>query len=597
MSQIRLDRRLSAVLAADVAGYGRLIGLDEEGTVERLQAHRAELFQPKIAEHRGRLVKTTGDGLLVEFPSVVLALRCAVEVQRGMAGRDAGVPENRRIAFRIGIHVGDIVVEQDDIFGDGVNVAARLEALAEPGGISVSARVQEDAEGRLDVGFVDDGEHQLKNIARPVRVYRVQLDPAATAAAYAESKGPAAASATVGTDMPSIAVLPFQNLTAEPEQDYFADGIVDEIITGLSRYRGQLFVIARNSTFTYKGRAIDVKQVGRELNVRYVLEGTVRKAGNRLRISGQLVDAATAVQIWADRFEGELEDIFDLQDRVAANVVLALVPQVRHAEMSRARRKPTESIDSHITYMRAMASFHTWSRNGIDEALRLAYRAIELDPNYPTPYALALSCFGLRRSAGWVTDAAHDIAETRRMTDRIAEIGHDDFFALSSCGFAIASLLGEHEKGAALIDQALALNPTASLPLGQSGFVRCWLGEPELAIHHFQRAIRNSPVDSLMFSMQTGMALAHFLAGRDDEAFAWAEKALQRNPIVTPAIRIAVASAALLGRSADATKYLSLLSQLDPGLRVSNIGERITLRRAQDRERLAEGLRKAGLPE
>jgi len=597
MAQNRLDRRLSAVLAADVAGYSRLIGLDEEGTVSALTAHRTDLFEPRIAHHRGRLVKTTGDGLLVEFPSVVDAVRCAVDVQREMAKRNAEFAADRRIEFRMGIHVGDIVAEQNDIFGDGVNIAARLEALAEPGGIAVSARVQEDAEGRLDVSFVDDGQHQLKNIARPVRVYRLQLAPAATGAAVAAA--PAAASAKPASpptsELPSIAVLPFQNLTAEADQDYFADGVVDDIINGLSRYRSLVFVIARNSTFTYKGRAVDVKQVGRELNVRYVLEGNVRRSGNRLRIGGQLIDATTAVQIWSDRFEGDLADIFVLQDQVAESVVGALVPQVREAEMNRARRTPTESVDSHLAYMQALGFFHTWSRDGVDKALQLSYRAIELDPDYATPYALALNSFALRRTLGWTADPAHELAETRRMCDRVYEIGRDNFFALGSAGFALASLLREFEQGAALIDESLVLNPNASATLVQSGFVRTWLGEPELAIHQLQRAMRNSPVDVLMFSMHTGMALAHFVAERDDDAYAWAEKALQRNPIATPAIRIAVASAALLGRQADATKYLSLLRQLDPGLRLSTLAERIVLRRPEHFERLADGLRKAGL--
>jgi adenylate cyclase len=599
MSQPRLDRRLSAVLAADVAGYSRLIGLDEEGTVSALKGHRTVLFEPSIAGHRGRLVKTTGDGLLVEFPSVVDAVRCAVEVQREMTRRNAEIAPDRRIEFRIGIHVGDIVSEQDDIFGDGVNIAARLEALAEPGGICVSARVQEDAEGRLDATFVDDGQHQLKNIARPVRIYRVQLTPAAPGARPAAPAGQVAAPTPVvpTSELPSIAVLPFQNLTAEPDQDYFADGVVDDIINGLSRYRTLLFVIARNSTFTYKGRTVDVKQVGRELNVRYVLEGNVRRAGNRLRLGGQLIDATTAVQIWSDRFEGEIEDIFALQDRVAESVVGALVPQVREAEMNRARRAPTESIDSHLTYMQALGFFHSWSRDGLEKAVQLSYRAIELDPNYATPYGLALMCFVLRWTMGWAADPAHDLAETRRMAERVAEIGRDSFFALGSSGFALASMLGEHERGAALIDESLVLNPNASATLVQSAFVRVWLGEPELAIHQLQRAMRNSPVDVLMFSMHTAMALAHFVAERDNEAYAWAEKALQRNPLAAPAIRAAAASAAMLGRLPDATKYMSLLRQLDPSLRVSTLAERIPMRRPQDRARLAAGLRKAGLPD
>lgn len=413
------------------------------------------------------------------------------------------------------------------------------------------------------------------------------------------SKGGAfpAAAASPPRELPSLAVLPFQNLTSEPDQDYFADGVVDDIINGLSRYRTLLFVIARNSTFTYKGRSVDVKQVGRELNVRYVLEGNVRRSGNRLRIGGQLIDATTAAQIWSDRFEGEIADIFALQDRIAESVVGALVPQLREAEMSRARRAPTESIDAHLTYMQAQGLFYTWSRDGLDKALQLCYRAIELDPDYATPYGLALTGLYLRRTAGWTADPAHELAEARRLSDRVGEIGRDNFLALGSAGFALAGLLGEHERGAALIDEALVLNPNASAVLVQSGFVRVWLGEPERAIEQLQRAMRNSPVDVLMFSMHTAMALAHFVAGRDDEAHAWAEKALQRNPIAGPAIRVAAASAALLGRPAAATKYLTLLRQLDPGLRVSNLGDRMPLRRPQDRERLAEALRRAGLPE
>lgn len=399
------------------------------------------------------------------------------------------------------------------------------------------------------------------------------------------------------SELPSIAVLPFRNLTSEPDQDYFADGVVDDIINGLSRYRNLLYVIARNSSFTYKGRAVDVKLVGRELNVRYVLEGSVRRSGNRLRIGGQLIDATTALQIWSDRFEGDVADIFALQDRIAESVVGALVPQVREAEMNRARRAPTESIDAHLAYMRAMGSFYTWSRDGLDKALELSYRAIELDPDYAPPYGLALGCFFMRRATGWGGDPAHELPEARRLCERVYEIGRDNFFALGAAGFSLAGLLGEHDRGAALIDESLVLNPNASATLMQSSFVRTWMGQPEVAIQQLQRAMLNSPVDVLMFTMHTGMALAHFVAGRDDEAYVWAEKALQRNPIAGPAIRIAAASAALLGRPMDATKYLSLLRQLDPGLRVSSLADRVPLRRPQDLERLANGLRRAGLPE
>jgi len=336
----RLDRRLSAVLAADVAGYSRLVGADEEGTLRRLKSLQADLFLPSFAEHRGRLVKTTGDGLLAEFASVVDAVRCAVHLQRWLVVQNACLEPDKRIDLRIGVHVGDIVVEKDgDILGDGVNVAARLEGLAPPGGICVSARVKEDVEGRLDVAFADQGEQQLKNIVRPVRVYRVVLNAMEDGQNAAPAMAAPAADAADLADRPVIAVLPFQNMSADPEQEFFADGVVEDIISSLAHYR-YFDVIARNSTFTYKGRAVDVKQVGRELGARFVLEGSVRKVGQRIRITAQLIDAATANHIWADRVEGMVDDLFELQDQVTASVVGAIEPEMRRAEMKRAVRQP-----------------------------------------------------------------------------------------------------------------------------------------------------------------------------------------------------------------------------------------------------------------
>ena len=337
-------RRLAAILAADVAGYSRLIEADEEGTLGRLKLLRAEVIDPKIAGHRGRIVKTTGDGLLVEFASVIDALRCAAEVQAVVAESNVTLSPDRRIEFRVGINVGDIVVEDGDIFGDGVNVAARLEGVAEPGGICVSARVQEGAAGRLDLAFEDIGEQALKNITRPVRAYRVV---AATGSAVAR-----AGSGPTLPDKPSIAVLPFANMSGDPEQEYFVDGMVEEIITALSRIRW-LFVIARNSSFTYKGRAVDVKQVGRELGVRYVLDGSVRKSGNRVRITGQLIDAASGAHLWADRFDGSLEDVFDLQDKAASSVAGVIEPALQAAETARSAGRPTDDLTAYDLYLRA----------------------------------------------------------------------------------------------------------------------------------------------------------------------------------------------------------------------------------------------------
>ena len=355
-AESRTARRLAAILAADVVGYSRLMGIDEEGTLAALKTHRKEIIDPLITQHQGRIVKTTGDGLLIEFGSIVDAVRFAVVMQQGIESSNAHVDESRRIRFRIGINVGDVIVEGDDIFGDGVNVAARLEALAEPGRICVSATVREHVAEKLPIGFADLGEHVVKNIARPVHVYRIEtrLEPKNV------SSGDPAPTQLVLPDKPSIAVLPFQNMSGDPEQDYFADGMVEEIITALSRMRW-LFVIARNSSFTYKGRAVDVKQVGRELGVRYVLEGSVRKAGNRVRITGQLIDTATGAHLWADRFDGGLDDIFDLQDQVTSSVVGAIAPKLEQAEIERAKRKPTESLDAYDYFLRGMAAFHQWT--------------------------------------------------------------------------------------------------------------------------------------------------------------------------------------------------------------------------------------------
>jgi TolB-like protein/class 3 adenylate cyclase len=584
----RLDRRLAAILAADVAGYSRLVGLDEEGTLGQFKNHRVNLIEPKITEHRGRIVRTTGDGILAEFASAVDAVRCAVDIQLSMASANLNVAATKRVEFRIGIHVGDIISDDGDIFGDGVNIAARLEALSDPGGICVSSRVQEDVEGRIDVVFKDGGEQQLKNIARPVRIYKIQSGRPEAA------KLPPPMLALPGK--PSIAVLPFQNMSGDAEQDYFADGIVEDITTALSRFRF-LFVISRNSSFTYKGRAVDVKQVGRELGVRYVLEGSVRKSGPRIRVTGQLIDASTNNHLWANNFDGTLDDIFDLQDKVTSSVVGALIPTMRHAEIERAKHRPTESADAHLTHMRGVASLYLWTKAGVDEALRLAYEAMKLDPDYSMAYGLAATCYVARKSAGWTTDRASEMAEVEILTKRGAEVGRDDAWALGSCGFATASILGDLDTAVSLMDRALALNANLALMWAESAYVRAWLGEPDLALDHVERAKRLSPVDPHMFTMNGAEALAHFVARRHDEAFASAESALRHNPFFSQATRVAVASAAILDRMDDAKKYFARLQMLDPELRISNLGDRIRFRRPDDNSLLAEGLRRAGVPD
>jgi TolB-like protein/Tfp pilus assembly protein PilF len=585
--QDRIERRLAAILAADVAGYSRLMGADEEGTLAQLKAHRSALVDPKITEHRGRIVKTTGDGMLVEFASVVDAVRCAIEVQRGMIERNAEVPQDKRIEFRVGIHQGDIIIDGGDIFGDGVNVAARLEGLAEPGGICVSSRVQEDARGKLDVAFEDGGEQQLKNIDRPVRIYRVR--PSGVAA----SSRPALPL----PDKPSIAVLPFQNMSGDPEQEYFADGIVDEIITALSRFRS-LFVIARNSTFTYKGRPVDVKQVGRELGVRYVLEGGVRKAANRVRIIGQLIDTTTGAHIWADRFEGGREDIFDLQDQVTASVVGAIAPKLEQAEIERAQRKPTESLDAYDHYLRGISNlYQQTNKDAIDDALRLLQKAIELDPTFAPAYCFAAWCYALRKIQGWVTDHVRETAEAARLARRAVELSKDDAVALSTAGWVLAFIVRDLDAGVGFLDRALGSNPNLAMAWYFSGWLRVWIGKPNVAIEHLARAMRLSPLDPVIWFAQVGTAHAHFFAGRYDEASSWARMALREVPDLLPALRIAAASEACAGRLDDAKRTMARMRQVDPTRSISNLADVLGPYGPEEFAKYAEGVRKAGLPE
>ena len=590
MSEARVERRLAAILAADVAGYSRLMGIDEEGTLAELKAHRRALVDRKITEHRGRIVKTTGDGMLVEFASVVDALRCAVEVQRGMAERNAEVSHDKRIEFRVGIHQGDVIIEGGDIFGDGVNVAARLESIAEPGGICVSSRVQEDAEGKLEIAFANAGEQQLKNIARPVRVYRVRLSGAA------EGQRPALPLPA----KPSIAVLPFQNMSGDPEQDYFTDGMVEDIITALSHFR-QLFVIARNSTFTYKGRAVDVKQISHELGVRYVLEGSVRKAANRVRITGQLIDATTGAHLWADRFDGALENVFDLQDQMTASIVGAIAPKLEQVEIERARRKPTESLDAYDYYLRGTAAVEQANSNAdnelSNEALRLFSKAIELDPGFASAYGMAAWCYMWRKSYGWMINRGDEIAAAERLARLGANLGHDDAVALSTSGITLAYVVGDLDAAAEITARALMLNPNLARAWRCSGFVKCYLGESEVAIEHLARAMRLNPLDPHNFLVQAGTALAHLFAGRYEEASLWAHRAVQQQPNHQSGLRVYAASNALAGRAAEARTAAARIRQVDPAFRVSALKDLIPLRRPADLLRFSDGLRKAGLPE
>src|SRR5262245_57586678 len=440
----RVERRLAAILAADVAGYSQLIGLDEEGTHVRLRERLRGLADPKISEHRGKVVKRTGDGVLAEFGSVVDAVRCAIEVQRGMAEQNATVPQVKRIEFRIGIHVGDIIVDENDIFGDGVNIAARLEGIAEPGGVCISDDAQRQIRGKVDAAFEDMGSQNLKNIAEPMRAWRLRINASGRAAAPIEPPVESTQALAL-PDKPSIAVLPFENMSGDPEQEYFADGMVEEIITALSRFHW-LFVIARTSTFAYKSRRVDVRQVSRELGVRYVLEGSVRKAGNRLRITGQLIDATTGAHLWADRFEGSLENVFELQDQVASGVVGAIDPKLREVETARSKRKTPANPDAYDCFLRAYALLDQWTNESSEEALRLLYKAIELDPDYAQAYALATWCYCNRKLDGLTTEPDNERRETARLAREAVRLGKDDAFSLCWAGHSLAMVVGKLEE-------------------------------------------------------------------------------------------------------------------------------------------------------
>jgi TolB-like protein/class 3 adenylate cyclase len=584
MSKDTTQRRLAAILAADVVGYSRLMGQDETGTLAALKCVRTELIDPKIAEHTGRVFKSTGDGLFAEFPSVVSAVACAIAIQDAMRLSNGNVPQDKALRLRIGINLGDIIVEGDDMFGDGVNVAARIESVAPPDGVAVSETVRHHLGTRLDLHFEDIGEQLLKNIDRPIRVYLVA---SGARSGLSFPKLP---------DKPSIAVLPFENLSGDREQEYFADGIVEEIITALSRFR-QLFVIARNSSFIYKGRAVDVKHVGRELGVRYVMEGSVRKAGNRVRITGQLIDVSTGAHLWADRFDGALEDVFDLQDQVTASVVGAIAPRLEQAEIERSKNKPTESLDAYDYYLRGMAALHRWTREGNDEALSMFRQAIELDAGFSSAYGMAARCYSQRKVSGWFVDRKKEIAEADWFARRAAELGRGDANALSAAGIAFGYVLGDLDEGAAVTDRAIDLNPNLAWGWLWSGWIRVWMGEPELALQHVERAMRLSPYDPWFANMLACMASAHFFAGRYEQASSWAERAVRDNPRHLMPSTTAAASNALAGKITEAKRAVTRILEIDPTMRLSNLRDFIPLRRPEDLERFTEGLRKAGLPE
>jgi len=598
----RVVRRLAAILAADVAGYSRLMGRDEPGTLARLKAHRTDRLGPTLARHGGRLVKLTGDGALVEFPSAVGALSAAIEFQQAMAEANQSQPDDTAIVFRIGLHLGDLIVDGDDLYGDGVNVAARLEAEAPAGSIVISRNVHDAVTGRLKASFEDLGSLTLKNIERPVQAFGVKWeiadwkDSTPTAPATTTVAHPAAEMPLALPNKPSIAVLPFANISGDPDQEYFADGMVEDIITSLSRFNS-LFVIARNSSFTYKGRAVDIKQVGRELGVRYVLEGSVRKAGGKVRITGQLIDSETGAHLWADRFDGSLEDIFELQDRVTTSVVTAVAPKVDQAEIERARRKPVENLDAYDLFLRGLAHSHVLTKEAQEEALQLFNRAIELDPDFATPYGMAARVYAFRKVQGWVADRDREEAEVRRLALHLAAIGSDDALALCSAGYALVWVCDDYDVGASMIDQALSINENLAAGWISRATVSLFLGRHEAAPEEFARALRLNPRDPETYRPKTGMAAVCLCQGRYREALEWTASALAHQQGWRTAILISAATNAYLGNFDEAHKFIDRIREQDPAMRISLLEAYLPFRRPHDRKTFFDGLRLAGLPE
>jgi TolB-like protein/class 3 adenylate cyclase/tetratricopeptide (TPR) repeat protein len=581
-----MDRRLAAIMAGDVAGYSRLMSSDEEGTLRQLKAHRRELVDPKIAEHRGRIVKTTGDGILVEFVSVVDAVRCAVDIARGMRERNISVPVGRKIEFRTGINVGDIISDGTDIFGDGVNVAARLEALAEPGGIMVSRVVYEQVRDKLSFGFDDMGEQSVKNIPRPIGVHRISL----TDDVPARLAGSATAQSET-SDRPSIAVLPFDNVSGDPEQEYFADGISEDIITGLSKLRW-FFVIARNSSFAYKGKAVDVKRAARELGVRYVLEGSVRKGGNRVRITAQLIDATTGNHIWADRYDGEIADVFVLQDEITRKVIAAIEPKLLEAEAMRSRSRSPEDLGAWDLVMQANSVFWRMTRADIETAIAMLQQATSRYPDYaPAQSMLAFALLFRAIPAG----AFHspDLDEALPLAKRAAELDDNDPWAHLALGWANV-LMRRTDVAVEEYQRALDINPNFAAAHGHLGLALALDEQCDKAVEHLEQAVRMSPHDPQQFLFNVSLAIAHYVAGRYQEAIVFGRKAVQQRAGFSGGPRIYAASLAQAGQINEARIAIEQMKVLQPDISIDWIKANIPYK-PNAMAKLVDGLRKAGL--
>jgi adenylate cyclase len=590
MAEQRVQRRLAAILAADMVGYSRLMEADEVDTIARQKAHRTQLIDPQIAKHNGRIVKTIGDGLLAEFPSVVDAVSCAVEVQQAMVTREADVPDDQRIRYRVGINLGDIVIDGEDILGEGVNIASRLEGLSEPGGIFISRAAHDQIQGKLPLTLDDLGRHRVKNIARPVHVYQVRLADSSILPKPTKEQSVAVAPA----EKPSIAVLPFANMSADPEQEYFADGMVEDITTGLSRIRW-LTVIARNSCFVYKGRAVDLRQVGRELGVRYVLEGSVRRAADRVRITAQLVEAENGGHLWADRFDGTLADVFDLQDQITAGVVAAIEPSVRGAEIERAKRKRPDNLDAYDSYLRALERTYTFTPAGRTAALSLLEAAVALQPDYAEAHGLAAFC-RMQRFL-WEGRAPADRDAALAHAETVAASRTDDATTLAFAALAISALAGRHDAALAMVQRALAQNPSSATAHNAGAVLSSRIGQHERAKVHSADSLRLSPFDPMRYIPETAVATVRMVEGDREAALAGLQRALAVNPAFAPARIFEAACLARLGRLDEAKDSLRRLLEKAPDTRIATLRERTLNIDDLIFDAVVNDLRSIGLPE
>ena len=575
------DRKLAAILAADIAGYSRLMGLDEAGTARSLREHRLAI-DPIVASHRGRIVKTAGDGILLEFPSIVAAVECALSIQMVMAERNAELPQDRRMLFRIGINVGDVLVEDDDILGDGVNVAARLESIAEPGGICISESAYQQVRDKLDIRFEDIGEQHFKNITRPVRAYRVLPGLA---------PGLSCEAAPALPDKPSIAVLPFRNMSDDPEQEHFADGITEDITTALSQLHW-FFVIARNSSSAYKGKVADVRAIARELGVHYVLEGSVRKSGDRLRITAQLIDAMTGNHNWAQRYNRELADIFELQDEITSKVVATIEPQLYAAEDHRAKRKSPESLDAWDCVTRGLSLIMKMTKDDNAAARKLLEKAIVIDPHYAQAFSLLAFSLSLANSWGWqssesVLMPAWDAAQ------RAIRLDMENPWAHLALGHVHRQRL-ELQDAVAEFQSAIALNPNFAFAHTHLGLALCFLGRGDEALAELDMAERLSPRDFQAGLNSIGRAIACFIAGRYGEGAEFARKAVRQSPDTAGAHHMVVVNSALSGAVAEARSALQALKRLEPDLSLETLDVAVYARE-DDRRRYRQAFCVAGL--